>query len=106
MKLQKLLSILHESIDLSSKDELASACKLIVRVQEMTSGEIDTLRVLYQIGPLFDGDIPSKVARDQLIEEGFAVKVIIKGEDGFNACTNKGAWACRILEVDDSYANA
>ena len=56
----------------------------------LTGGEIDTLVALVESGPLWDGDVPSKVGRDDLISRGLAVRVVVKGEDGFTAATYAG----------------
>lgn len=52
-----------------------------------------------KMAPLFDGDVPSKSGRNSLLEKGYIAKVVVKGEDGFNACTHKGMWAHRLLEA-------
>ena len=97
--LLRLLDALHENLNTSSAEEIKAACELIIRVQAMDGGERDTIRAAYRSGPLFSGDLPSKTARDSLVEEGFMVHVVVKGEDGFNACTHKGAWAHRLIEA-------
>lgn len=56
---------------------------------------IDTVTALFERGPLFDGDVPSKSERDWLLENDYCEKVVVKGEDGYNACTHKGAWLYR-----------
>lgn len=50
----------------------------------------DSLLALIKNGPCWDGDVPSKSGRDELIERGYAVRVVVKGEDGFTAATYKG----------------
>jgi hypothetical protein len=97
MKLETMFNLMHEGLDTSSAEEIKKACELIVRVQRMDGGERDTLICAFSNGPLWDGDVPSKSARTQLVSEGFMAKVVVKGEDGFNACTHKGAWAARLL---------
>jgi hypothetical protein len=57
---------------------------------ELNGGEIDTLVGLVEQGPLWDGDVPSKAARDSLIDRGLAVRVVVKGEDGHTAVTYLG----------------
>lgn len=99
VKLTRLLEALHESVELSTPAELKSACELIIEVQAMSGAERDCICVGYQHGPLFDGDVPSKSGRDSLLEKGYMAKVVVKGEDGYNACTHKGAWAYRLLEA-------
>lgn len=51
----------------------------------------DTLLKLLRDGPVWDGDIPSKSGRDDLIDHGCAVRVINKGRDSFTAATYKGS---------------
>ena len=97
--LKQLLDAIHESTDLSSAEELKRTCELIIEVQAMNGVERDCIRAGYNHGPLFDGDVPSKSGRDSLLEKGYMSKVVVKGEDGYNACTHKGAWAHRLLEA-------
>lgn len=98
--LKQLLDALHESPELSSAEALKSACELIIEVQAMDGAERDCIRASYKHGPLFDGDVPSKSARDRLLGKGYMAKVVVKGDDGYNACTHKGAWAHRLLRED------
>lgn len=63
----------------------------------MTGSEIDTLVALVECGPLWDGDLPSKTGRDALIAQGLAIRVVVKGEDGWQAATYAGRDAYRAL---------
>lgn len=63
----------------------------------MNSAEKDTLIALVEQGPLWDGDIPSKQGRDALIQAGFAVRVVVKGSDGWQAATYRGRDAYKAL---------
>lgn len=56
----------------------------------MTGAEIDTLVALVENGPLWDGDVPSKRGRDDLIAKGLAIRVVVRGEDGHTAATYAG----------------
>lgn len=56
----------------------------------MTGAEIDTLVALVEHGPLWDGDVPSKIGRDSLIDAGLAVRVVVAGQDGYTAATYRG----------------
>lgn len=96
--LKQLLDAIRESTETSSAEQLKSACELIIEVQAMDGGERNCLYAAYRNGPLFDGDVPSKAGRNSLLEKGYMAKVVVKGEDGFNACTHKGAWAQRLIE--------
>ena len=51
----------------------------------------DTLNAMHDHGPLYDGDVPSKSQRDDLLTYGYCSKVFVKGAQGYNACTYKGA---------------
>lgn len=95
--LAELLDVLHESVELSSANELKEAVKLIIEVQAMNSGMRDCIRAAYLNGPLEDGDVPSKSGRDSLLTSGYISKVVVKGEQGFNACTYKGSSAYKLI---------
>ena len=78
---------------------------------ELSSAEEDTLNACHSRGPLEDGDVPSKSARDSLLDKGFVAKVIVKGEDGYNACTYKGRLVLSVVNskrklnlIDDIYS--
>ena len=63
----------------------------------LTGAEKDTLIALVEQGPLWDGDVPSKQGRDSLVQRGLAVKVVVKGEDGWQAATYAGRDAYKEL---------
>lgn len=63
----------------------------------MTGAEKDTLIALVETGPLWDGDVPSKQGRDSLVRQGLAAKVVVKGEDGWQAATYAGRDAYKAL---------
>ncbi|MCE2692510.1 MAG: hypothetical protein LW862_22380 [Rubrivivax sp.] len=63
----------------------------------MTGAEKDTLIALVEQGPLWDGDVPSKTGRDALLAQGLAVRVVVKGEDGWQAATYAGRDAYREM---------
>lgn len=97
MKLKEMLCELSESVELSTDKELKEACRLIILAQDLQANECDTILCVNEFGPLFDGDIPSKSARDSLIYKGLMVKVVVKGEDGFNACNQDGYYVAKLI---------
>jgi len=97
--LKSLFDVLHEDVELSSAEEIKSACKLIIVAQEMDSAEVETLIACYERAPLYDGDIPSKRGRDDLLSKDFLAKIVVNGEDGYNACTYEGASAYRLIKT-------
>lgn len=99
MNLKTLLEAIFESTETSTPEEIKKACAAIIRVQEMGSGERDTLLCAWKNGPVYDGDVPSKSARDSLMADGFIAKVVVRGEQGYNACTYKGHAAYRLIEA-------
>lgn len=99
MKLKHLLEALHESMDTSSPEEIKGACELIILAQDLTGGEVDTLEACYENGPLFPGDLPSKTGRDSLRIKGLVSTVVVKGQDGYEACTQKGSWVYRLMNA-------
>lgn len=57
---------------------------------KLSSSAQETLIALVEAGPLWDGDVPSKVGRDELLDAGLAAKVVVKGSDGWQAATYAG----------------
>lgn len=54
----------------------------------------DTLICLCRKGPTWDGDVPSKGGRDELLDKKMAAKIVIKNnEQGYQAATYKGSRA-------------
>lgn len=66
-------------------------------LKPLNSAESDTLVALVERGPLWDGDVPSKAGRDSLLSQGLAVRVIVKGEDGWQAATYAGRDAYKAM---------
>lgn len=97
--LKEMLDVLHVDTRISSTKEITEACNIITEVQNFDSGERDCIKACFLRGPLFDGDVPSKVSRNSLMEKGFIVKVVVKGEDGLNACTQKGFYAFKLIQI-------
>ena len=94
----KILSEINLDIELSTTNELTSAIGIIVDVCSFTADAVVSLKALYNSSPLLDGDIPSKAGLYKLIENGYASKIIVKGQDGYNACTYKGAIAYKVVK--------
>jgi hypothetical protein len=99
MNLNKLFDTLHVNVDYFNAEEIKEACEMIIRVQTMAADERDVIESAFKSGPLWDGDVPSKLGRDKLLRDGFISKVVMKGEEGYNALTYKGSSAYRLLKV-------
>lgn len=102
MSIKKILQAMEgERLDLCSKDELLRAIDLADIAMRMGPGHEETLSVCQKEGPLWDGDVPSKAHRDDLLEAGAIAKVVVNGEEGFNACTYKGLSLLRALSAKE-----
>lgn len=56
----------------------------------------DVLICLCKHGPTYDGDVPSKVGRDELLDKQMAAKIVLKNnEQGYQAATYKGSHVYR-----------
>lgn len=66
-------------------------------LKKPSSAEVDTLVALVEEGPLWDGDVPSKTGRDALIVRGEAVRIMVKGNEGYTAATYAGREAYKAL---------
>lgn len=56
----------------------------------LSGGQREQLKQLVERGPVWDGDVVSKSARDDLIGLGLATRVCVKGEQGFTAANYRG----------------
>ncbi len=56
----------------------------------LSGGAKDTLIALVKNGPLYDGDVPSKAGRDELIDLGLCGKAVVKGEHGYQVANYRG----------------
>ena len=99
MNIGKLLDVIHVGIDFDSDKRISESIKFINRVQNMTSAEKDVIIASFECGPLYDGDIPSKTGRDLLLADNFMSKIVVKGDEGYNACTYLGARAYILLKA-------
>lgn len=78
----------------------------------LKGNEKDVLIALCRLGPLWDGDVPSKAGRDGLVEKRLAARIVMgtswallrkrhkpqqarECDGGYQAATNKGANAYR-----------
>lgn len=88
-------------ISLHSKDEQNRHLEIVTDCIDFDCkfSVSDTLYGLFERGPVYDGDVCSKQERDKLLEKGYCAKVVVRGEDGFNACTYKGQRLYRCLKA-------
>ncbi len=96
-KLNNLFKILHIDIKTSSSEEIKKACKLIIDIENLDSAQKACITKAYHNGPLFDIDVPSQSARNELVEKGFMSRIIVKQQEGYNACTDKGLLAYKLI---------
>lgn len=92
----RLLEHIGYCVNLSTHKELEYAQGIVDDVAAMSPVALAVLRAAFRNGPLEDGDVPSKAGRDELLEGGYIAKVIVNGEQGFNACTYKGGDALKV----------
>lgn len=93
MRLDKILEMIQ-----AAKDNPDNSADLDIRAKDFP---IDSLAAMCEIGPLWDGDLLSKKDRDLLITHGYAARVSVGGEQGFNAATYKGNTAyCQYYGAD------
>lgn len=60
--------------------------------RQLSGAARETLHCLFKHGPTWDGDVPSKCGRDELLEKRLASKICMaNGEDGYQAATYLGA---------------
>jgi len=89
-KIEKILGQI-KTLDQCS-EEYKQAC--IDLNNAMTSAQRETLYQLIYNGPVWDGDILSKTARDDLFKLGLAGRAHVKGEQGYSVANYLG---CAVL---------
>lgn len=82
--------IMDTESEIVYENKVANIARMFEDSQRQYGGAIDTLISLVENGPLFDGDVPSKRGRNELIELGLSTRIVVKGEDGQNAATHLG----------------
>lgn len=56
----------------------------------LSATQREMLRQLVEHGPVWDGDVASKAARDDLLEAHLASRACVKGEQGYTVATYRG----------------
>ena len=95
--IKHLLGSTSELIELSTDKEICDAVKTILLAKDARAKALDALICLFEHGPVYDGDVPSKNERDWLVSNGLAAKVVFKGEDSYQALTYKGVKCYRLI---------
>ncbi|WP_022729747.1 hypothetical protein [Fodinicurvata sediminis] len=80
---------LYERIDLEDKEGLQALIRMIDFARNNKHLH-EQLNQLSQQGPLWDGDVICKADRGDLLKIGACVKVCVRGEQGYNACSYYG----------------
>ena len=96
LNIEDIAKELHTDFNLVSVAEKDFFKRVFEKTIRLSSAEKEVLKACNLKGPLEDGDIPSKSARDSLIDDGFIVSVVVKGQEGYNACTLSGHLATLI----------
>lgn len=92
--------MLHHAVRLmdGAPQDIYDMCAWVAR-QHIDGATIDTLRALIEVGPVWDGDLPSKAGRNTLVELGLAAKCVCKGRQGFQVATYRG-WSVYHAQID------
>ncbi len=94
LEINELVKVYKKHPQGSTENDMAIA--LIAK--GLNSGQRDTLRALVECGPCFDGDVPSKTDRDELIHLGLASKAVIKNNQwGYTVATYFGGFVYKEL---------
>lgn len=91
---ETIVEVLHldieEASDIKYVANLKETLDLLFSDEHAPTYISDFLIQCYKYGPMADGDCCSKSGRDFLVAEGYAEKVIVRGEDGYQALNYKG----------------
>jgi hypothetical protein len=71
-----------------------------IDTSKLPSGWAGTIILLVENGPIDDGDFPSKSARNEMIRQGFAAKVIFHQQEAGTAATYLGRELyCQLVDA-------
>lgn len=93
------MRLLHINPHLCDDDDLLYGeriCEMATKVDAEIG--IDTLACLVREGPLEEGNLPSKVQRDQLSALNIITPVMVQGKEGWWGATYGGARVLKIVE--------
>lgn len=86
-------------------DNYDRACRTAYGMM-MSSAQVEVLRQLVTRGPVYDGDVASKAARDDLLQMGIASRacvgdapVTVVGEQGYTVATYRGWDVLKSVET-------
>lgn len=96
---QAWLELLYITPDLSSAQEIQDGIDLCNEVVNLSGAARDTLEQLYLSNPVEDGDLCSKRGREELVMLGMAARIVVKGQEGYTACTQKGFWVRKLMHT-------
>ncbi|RYY67678.1 MAG: hypothetical protein EOO12_00025 [Chitinophagaceae bacterium] len=88
---------MHERLDLLDDAERFELLHMIDFARQNRRLH-EALYQLHNNGPVWDGDVVSKTYRSDLLDIGACAKVIVKRQEGFNACTYLGRRLLRIYD--------
>ncbi len=80
-----------------ASEEYELAC-VALRNHGLDSAQLEVLRQLCLTGPVEDGDVCSKAARDDLLSMGLAARACVKGQQGFTVANYSGwdVWTATV----------
>lgn len=101
---QEMLDTYNRALDIvhhADQDsyEYTCACITVAVYLRYVKGSLEEqLFQLVRHGPVWDGDVLSKSARDALLQAGLAVRVVVQGEFGYTAATYRAANVVSIAQ--------
>lgn len=83
--------------ELMNAEERAQDDKIGEIAKRLTGAQVDTLVSAVESGPVWVGDLPSKTARNELVDMSLLTHIVSKMEEGYTASTMLGAAVYRKL---------
>jgi hypothetical protein len=65
----------------------------------LSPAQVEVLRQLVTRGPVYDGNVASKAARDDLLQMGIASRACVNGEQGYTVATYRGWDVLKSVEA-------
>ena len=98
--------VLGLDFSLKTQDEIAYLSTIINIAYMLSVGAAEELQAIHDEGPTWDGNLISSSNLPELLDNDLVAKVVIKGEEGYTACTYRGKIALSIVEALKTLKNS
>ena len=94
----QILFLGSEASKYSTEDEIEHALKALNIAANLSGNAKEVLKQLVRTGPVWDGDVVSKSGRDECLNHRIINKILVGGEQGYQAVNYFGYSVFKIVQ--------